>query len=62
MSHDTFEHIKGTEDIFVGHIFHLKCMELFDSLDLKGKGKSLDMTFFEDLFHISAELPTQTNK
>ena len=62
MSHITFKHTKGTENNLPGHISHLRCMTLYDSLESEGEGKELGHDIFEELHPISVELPIQAEQ
>ena len=55
MSHATFEHIKGTENILADHILRLWSMGLYGTLEQKEGEKELGCVMFEELSLISGE-------
>ena len=59
ISHVMLEHMKGMENILANHISCLRCVALYDSLDLKGEGKEFGHTIFEELLPFLLSLPRQ---
>ena len=62
MSHVTFEHIKGTDNILAHSFSHLKSIYLYDPLDHEREGKEFGHDFLKNCTNKHRNPSTQKGK